>query len=159
MPNSSAMDVSITNGTCSTPTTFTLDISPSIQNLTLANYNTLSFGLGQALFVYGTSISNDGQITINGGGGYNTDLVLENNVTLSGAGTLTMTVAGGGILQMRGVIVNNAGGTIHANAGSTVQLSTIQSSRAGRSRTTAGLSLERRTGTSPIWTAAPWPGQ
>ena len=41
VPNSSTMDVSITNGTRSTPTTVTLDISPSIQNLTLANYHTL----------------------------------------------------------------------------------------------------------------------
>jgi len=120
-PNSSTTDVSITNGTSSTPTTVTLDVSPSIQNLMLANYNTLSFGLSQTLFVYGTSISNDGQITINGGGGSKTDLVLENNVTLSGAGTLTMTVAGGGGSSF---IEQGLGGLTltKVNAGSTVQL-------------------------------------
>jgi len=45
---------------------------------------------------------------------------------LNGSGGITNTnlleASGSGILQIRGVIVNNAGGTIHPNAGSTVQL-------------------------------------
>ena len=48
------------------------------------------------LNVFGTQIINNGQFVLNGGDGANTVLQLENNVTLSGTGALTLTVAGGG---------------------------------------------------------------
>ena len=96
VPNSSSTDVFITNGTVGTSTTVTLDINASIRDLTLASNNTLTTNLGKVLSVFGTSISNNGQIVFNGGGGTNTFLLLDNDVTLAGAGALTLNVAGGG---------------------------------------------------------------
>ena len=137
IPDSSGTNVCITDGA----STVTLDSNTvtSIDNLQLASGNTLTTGLNIDLFVYGTQMINDGQFLVNGGGGYNAILGFENNVTLSGAGALTMTVAGGGgsayiqqqvggvtltnqsTIQGTGVIGNggltlNNSGTINANA-------------------------------------------
>jgi fibronectin-binding autotransporter adhesin len=142
VPNSSTTDALITDGS----STVTLDTTPSIAKLELASGNTLTTNLGVALSVYGTAISNDGQIVFNGGGGANTSLVLDNSVTLSGAGALTLTVAGGGgnaylyqavngltltnqsTIQGAGIVGNGGlalsnAGTVNANsAGQTLQL-------------------------------------
>jgi len=67
-----------------------------VDDLELASGNTLTSGLNMNLFMYGTQMINNGSVLLNGGGGANAILVLENNVTLSGGGTFTMTNAGGG---------------------------------------------------------------
>src|SRR6516164_6234572 len=93
VPNSGSTNVCITNGT----STVTLDTSPSIASLQLASGNTLTFNRGTVLSTSGTQILNAGHIVINGGNGSNTLMQLDNNVTLSGGGTLTLsTVASGG---------------------------------------------------------------
>lgn len=134
-PNSSSRNVCITNGT----STVTLDTSASLANLQLAAGNALTTNLNTALSVFGAQIINNGQIMLNGGGATNSFLILDNSVTLSGGGTLTMTVAGGGgsafiqqgvggvtlanqsTIQGAGVIGNGAlalsnSGTINANS-------------------------------------------
>src|SRR6266436_6749425 len=144
-PNSSATNVCITNGT----STVTLDTNASVADLQLATGNILTTNLGTQLSVFGTQILNAGQIVLNGGGGANTLLTLDNNVTLSGGGTVNLNVAGGGgstfiqqgvggltltnadnTIQGAGIIGNNglaltndAGGTINANvSGATLTL-------------------------------------
>src|SRR5271167_881313 len=93
VPNSTT-SACITDGT----STVTLDSNQVLSTLDLqiGAGNTLTSGSNLDLFVYGTQIINNGQFILNGGGGANDFLGLENNVTLSGAGVLTLTVAGGG---------------------------------------------------------------
>src|SRR5690349_18536831 len=91
-PNSGSTNVCITNGT----STVTLDTSASVADLQLASGNTLTTDLGTQLTVFGAQILNAGQLVLNGGGGANTFLTLDNSVTLSGGGTVTLNVAGGG---------------------------------------------------------------
>lgn len=76
------------------PSVVNLDIDASINNLQLGSCDTLNFNLGTQLEVSGTQIINAGQININSGGGQNALLELANNVTLSGAGTLTLSNSG-----------------------------------------------------------------
>ena len=91
-PNSAATNVCITNGT----STVTLNTDATVADLQLASGNTLTTDLGTELIVAGTQIINAGNIAINGGGGSNSLLLLDNNVTLSGGGTLTLSTASGG---------------------------------------------------------------
>ena len=121
----------------------TLNVSVTIDNLTLDNSNqVLGVNQGEDLTLVGTSgtatISNGGSITVNGGGGSNTVLLLDANTTLSGTGTLTLSTATGGgnafieqgvggvtltnssTIQGNGVIGNggltlNNSGTVNAN--------------------------------------------
>ena len=136
IPNSSGTSVCITDGV----STVTLDsnISTNVNDLQLASGNTLTTGTNIDLFVNGTQIINNGQFVLNGGGGANALLQLENNVTLSGTGTLTLVTASGGgtayidqgtggltltnqsTIQGAGVIGNNGlslinSGTVDAN--------------------------------------------
>src|SRR5271169_2426192 len=136
VPNSTT-SACITDGT----STVTLDSNQAMSTLDLqiGAGNTLTSGSNLDLFVYGTQIINNGQFILNGGGGANDFLGLENNVTLSGAGALTLTVAGGGgsayiqqqvggltltnqsTIQGAGIIGNgglalNNSGTINANS-------------------------------------------
>ena len=136
VPNSTT-SACITDGT----STVTLDSGQVLNTLDLqiGSGNTVTSGLNMDFFVYGTQIINDGQFIMNGGSGTNTFLGLENNVTLSGTGTLTLTVGGGGgstylqqqvggvtltnqsTIQGAGVIGNgglalNNAGTINANS-------------------------------------------
>jgi hypothetical protein len=80
-----------------------LDISSTVNNLTVASGNVLNQNNGVSLTVYG-NISNDGNININSSGN-NTDLILDGSVTLSGAGTLTLS--------------NNGANRIYSGIGST----------------------------------------
>src|ERR1700730_13645004 len=109
-----------------------------VGNLTIDANDSLSFNNGTSLAVNGGTISNAGQIVINGGGGTNTILNLNSNTTLSGGGTMTLSAATGtgsafiqqgvggltltnkGIIQGTGIIGNgglavNNQGTIDAN--------------------------------------------
>jgi hypothetical protein len=76
----------------------TEDINASINNLTLGSADTLSTGANVQLSIFGTAITNPGKIVINGGANANGFLLLDNSVSLSGAGTLTLatTTTGGG---------------------------------------------------------------
>ncbi|MCU1302918.1 MAG: tandem-95 repeat protein [Candidatus Sulfotelmatobacter sp.] len=88
VPNSSTVDVTI--GTTTAAVSDNL-VNAQIANLTLSHAgDSLTINNGIALDVFGPSISNAGTITV-GSAGFGTDLVLEGNVTLSGAGTLTLT--------------------------------------------------------------------
>ncbi|HEY4930282.1 MAG TPA: hypothetical protein VII23_01820 [Terriglobales bacterium] len=93
VPNS-ATSACITDGT----STVTLDANQTLSTLDLqiGSGNTLTSATNVELNVFGTQIINNGQFLLNGGSGTNVILQLENNVTLSGTGALTMTVAGGG---------------------------------------------------------------
>jgi hypothetical protein len=94
VPNSSSTSACIVDGS----STVTLDANTgtTIDDLQLASGNTLTTGLNTQLVVAGTQILNAGSIVINGGSGTNSGLYIENNVTLSGGGTLTLSTAGGG---------------------------------------------------------------
>ena len=148
VPNSTT-SACITDGT----STVTLDTNQTLSTLDLqiGSGNTLTSGLNMELNVFGTQIINNGQFLLNGGGGTNSVLQLENNVTLSGTGALTLTVAGGGgssyielgvsgvtltnqsTIQGTGVIGNNGlslinSGTVDANvSGQALNLLTMSS--------------------------------
>src|SRR5271157_6136871 len=109
----SSTNTCITDGT----STVTLDVSGSTADLQLASGNILNFDPGTILSVFGTQIINAGQININSGGGQNAVLELENNVTLSGAGTLTLANTGGGGTA---IIYQSVGGLTLTNQ-STIQ--------------------------------------
>src|SRR5215469_15316182 len=119
----------------------TLDISDTINNLTIDSDDKLSFNLNTQLTVNGGNISNAGQITINGGSATNSELTLGTNTALSGGGTVTLssTTSGGGVAYIQGnsttltntnnliqgdgiigngslILVNQSGGTIDANS-------------------------------------------
>ncbi len=143
VPNSTT-SACITDGT----STVTLDAnnSLSVLDLQIGSGNTLTSGLNMNLNVYGTQIINNGQFILNGGGGANDILLLQDNVTLSGSGALTLNTASGGgaayieqsggsytltnqsTIQGTGVVGNNGlslinSGTVDANTpGGTLQL-------------------------------------
>jgi hypothetical protein len=123
-----------------TPTgyTATLDGSTSAGAVTLNGAYTSDYGSSTSL---NGAIINNGNILVNGGNGYTTSLNAAGNVTLSGAGTVTLsttsgggnaeislssgvtldnisnTIQGGGIIQNSGAtLINEAGGTIIANS-------------------------------------------
>jgi fibronectin-binding autotransporter adhesin len=117
VPNSSTQSVCITNGTMGAPSVVNLNIDASINDLQLGTFDTLNLEAGTQLEVFGTQIINAGQININSGGGSNAILELANNVTLSGAGTLTLANTGGGGTA---IIYQAAGGLTLTNQ-STIQ--------------------------------------
>ncbi len=86
-PNSTGTNVCITNGA----STVTLDISPNIASLQVGSGNTLAIADNTALKVNGSSIINNGSITLNSAGKA-TSLVINSSgtVTLSGTGTVTL---------------------------------------------------------------------
>ena len=149
VPNSSTTSVCITNGTSAV----NLDINASVDNLQLAKGNTLSFNGNTQLSAFGTQIINGGQILVNGGNGTNTYMFVDNSMTLSGAGSLTLsdTISGGGnaylyanngaatltnqsTIQGEGLlgdgtamtVVNQSGGIINANSSGGALASTLQ---------------------------------
>jgi len=113
----------------------------SVLNLTVAPSNELDVGLNSILSVFGSAIANDGIITVTAGSATNSSLQLNNNVTLSGAGVLSLsygdhngnafieetggsftltnsgsTIQGNGVIGNGGLtLVNTAGGLINAN--------------------------------------------
>src|SRR5258708_36866622 len=122
----------------------TLDINASIVNLTVDSDDSLTLNNGTILTVTGGSITNNGVMKLNGGGGANGLLDVNSNVTLKGGGTLTLSAATGGgsafiqqgvggvtltntndVIQGTGIIgnggltlVNQSGGTLFANVSS-----------------------------------------
>src|SRR5208337_328907 len=118
VPNSQTQNVCIGNGTMAAPSVVNLNIDASINDLQLGStFDTLNFDPGTILSVFGTQIINAGQININSGAGQNAVLELANNVTLSGAGTLTLANTGGGGTA---IIYQAAGGLTLTNQ-STIQ--------------------------------------
>jgi fibronectin-binding autotransporter adhesin len=93
-PNSQTDSVCITNGT----STVTLNQNASIDSLQIGHGNTLTYATGNQLGVYGAQMINNGSILINGGNGGNSYMFINNSMTLSGTGTLTLsqTTTGGG---------------------------------------------------------------
>jgi len=68
-----------------------LDISPTINNLTIDSGDTLSvYNTTQTLTIAGTSIQNSGQISVSGTTAALQLVIAGSNVTLSGSGTLSM---------------------------------------------------------------------
>src|ERR1022692_3386359 len=154
VPNSATTSACIINGTSGTPTTVTLNVSATVDDLQLGSFDTLSTNTNTQLAVAGTQIINDGAIALNGGSGYNAILQLGSNVTLSGVGTLTLstatgggqaiidqavggltltnannTIQGNGIIGLNGLsLVNQSGGSVNANvSGATLALSSMSS--------------------------------
>ncbi len=151
-PNSAATNVCITNGTSAV----TLNTDATVADLQLGSGNTLNLGLNTQLGVAGNQIINAGNIAVNGGSGSNTFLFIENNVTLSGGGTLTLSTASGGgdatleesggsftltnqsTIQGNGIIGNNGlslnnSGTVDANVSG--QVLTLSSMTSGATNT------------------------
>ncbi len=115
VPNSSGTNVCIVDGSSAVSLT---NLSPTVDDLTLASGNALDISTGLSLGVAGTSISNAGAITLNGGAGADGLLNIGNNVALSGGGTLTMSVAGGG----GNAFIEQSGGSFAlTNADNTIQ--------------------------------------
>ena len=67
-----------------------LNVSQSINNLTINADDGLGFNNGTALTVNGNSVSNAGKMTLNSVGSFTELIIGGSNVTLSGGGTLTM---------------------------------------------------------------------
>ena len=142
VPNSQTQSVCITNGTMAAPSVVNLNIDASINDLQLGTFDTLNFDPGTMLEVFGTQIINAGQININSGGGANAVLELANNVTLSGAGTLTLANTGGGgtaiIYQAAGglTLTNQStiqgAGTIGFNGLSLINQGTVDANASGQ---------------------------
>ena len=88
----------------------TLDISATINTLTVDADDSLTQNNNTSFTVVGPTITNNGAIHLIGGGNANAYLNLAGNVTLSGTGTLTMTdLTGGGdyVLQGNGMTLTN----------------------------------------------------
>jgi hypothetical protein len=140
---------------CITDGTSTVDLGPgltgNVASLQLASGNILNITLNSDLIVSGTQVINGGQINIDGGSGTNSLLIVNNNVTLSGGGTLTLntasgggnayidqaaggltltnqsTIDGAGIIGNNGLALNNSG-TVNANqSGQVLYLSGVSS--------------------------------
>jgi hypothetical protein len=160
VPNSSSTDVSIA-GTSVNLSSVTIDnISPSVHNLSLDQYSTLSIQGTQNLNVYGSSIANAGQIQA----GNNSDLFLIGSgatFNLTGAGTVSLgaantvlegffgnenlvnqvnTIGGQGSIKSLGSFQNQ--GTVNANvAGGTLLINEVPTTNTGTLQATGGGTL------------------
>ena len=131
--NSSPLyDVSIENGTSTNASVVNLDISPTINNLTLASNNSLLIPTTQTLTIAGSNINNGG--TISSGVNAGLQLVIAaSNVALAGAGALHLsnnsnntisallagntltnnaTIEGSGTVGGGSLVLNNSGSVI-----------------------------------------------
>ena len=127
VPNG-ATNACITDGA----STVALDTSLGyVASLQVNSGNTLRFNQGASLTVYGPQLVNAGAIQVNGGGNRNTYLYAPSNITLSGAGTLTLstTTSGGGgnawLYMYNGATLDNIDNTIQGegiiyNSGTTL---------------------------------------
>lgn len=115
VPNS-GVDAAISNGTSGTPTIVNLSGAGNTRNLTLAADNTLSVADGAHLSVFGSSIANSGGINVNAGANA-TYFGIQNDVTLTGTGTVTLSMSGGGAAILR----QDAGGHTLTNHSNTIQ--------------------------------------
>ena len=78
----------------------TLNISPSVNNLTIDSDDSLAISNGDSLTVNGSSINNAGAISLNASSCCNPLLLIgSSNVTLSGGGTVTLSNNGGNYIQ------------------------------------------------------------
>ena len=148
----------------------TLDITSTINNLTIDSDDSLSFSDNHSLTVNGTSISNAGNISLNSGNNPTELIIGSSNVTLSGGGTLTMgnnannlifgsagtnkltnqeTIQGAGNIGDGQMTLVNSG-TINANAGVGQNALTIQTSGG----TTNTGTIEATNGSTLILTGA-----
>src|SRR5262249_10336716 len=92
------------------------DVNSTIQNLTLGSGNSLSINNGISLTIHGSSISNAGNFSINGGNAVNAVLNIGAIATLSGGGTVTLTSEGAqGIIQGNGFTLTNTNNTIQGS--------------------------------------------
>ena len=165
VPNSSSVNVCIDNG--GPASQVTLDINASVGNLYIDSGSSLTISNNTTLLVAG-NISNSGQIAVSAGA--NTTILQVgggHNLTLSGGGTLTLSSSGGGLplinqssggatltnvdntIQGLGQIgnnglalVNQAAGTVNANAAGTLVLNTSAITNAGLIEATAGGTLQ-----------------
>src|ERR1017187_3778417 len=119
VPNS-ATNAFVTNGTSGTPSIVDLGLGATgdTANLTIGSFDTLNVELGATLNVFGSLISNNGAISVTGGGGANGFLGLSNSATLTGAGVLSLSYSGSG--AGGAYLVQNAGGVTLTNQ-STIQ--------------------------------------
>ncbi len=141
VPNSST-NATVTNGTSALPTFVDLaNATGNTLNLTIGANNTFNIGLNATFGIYGTSLINNGTINLLGGFATNSFFNVNNNVTLSGNGTLNISygdhngtaviqqsggsytltnasniIQGDGIIGNGGLtLANNSGGIINAN--------------------------------------------
>ena len=141
----SSTNTCITNGTSGDPTVVNLTggANGNVASLQLGGFDTLNIDAGSTFTVSGTQIINAGQININSGGGANALLELANNVTLSGAGTLTLSNSGGGgaaiiyqsaaDLTLTNQSTIDGAGTIGFNGLSLINQGTIDANASGQS--------------------------
>ena len=90
-----------------------------VRDIELATNNGLSLDPNTLLAVYGTQIVNGGAIQVNGGGGTNTELIVNSsNVMLQGGGTVTLSTASGG---GDALIIQGVAGSTLTNVDNTIQ--------------------------------------
>jgi hypothetical protein len=155
VPNNPSTDVIIA-GTSGNLSVVTLDnLSPSVHNLSLDSFSTLSIQ-GQTLSVFGSSISNAGQVNLGVSGNPATLNFAASTVTLSGGGTVSLNDPGSAIrgnlgtetlinqdntIQGQGTIAILAsfqnGGTVNATTG-TLAISTNSLTNSGIIEATGG---------------------
>src|SRR6202167_3519361 len=114
VPNSTSTNVCIDDGNAA-DSVVTLDIAASVGTLTIDSGDSLTIGNNQSLVVAG-NISNAGQILISAGAN-NTFLSISGAVSLSGAGTVTLSMSDGGV-----AVINESGsGAVLTNVNNTIQ--------------------------------------
>lgn len=113
----------ITGGTLNTVsggTMQTFNGSATLDGVTISSGSTYTASDGATTHLQGT-ITNKGTILLNGGAGNNGFLNIDNNVTLTGAGTLTLSTTalngGNAIIQQNvsGITLTNSNNTIQGN--------------------------------------------
>jgi filamentous hemagglutinin len=118
----------IGNGSSGSPTVVTQETPNGTYNYNVLNlqlgssYDTLNIngnvsGNG-VVYVYGTQIINAGTINLNSGSSYNQALIMENNVTLSGAGTISLNPSG---ISNEAYLENTLGAYTLTNQNNTIQ--------------------------------------
>jgi hypothetical protein len=141
-------NVFIDNGRLGT-SAVTLDISPTINNLTIDADDSLAISNGNSLTIAGTSILNAGNISLNSTGS-STGLVISSNVTLNGGGTLTLSNSSQNVISgLGGLTLTNFGDTISGSGNignNTIRL--VNSGTINANQVTA-LNIETVTGPFP----------
>ncbi len=159
VPNGSTISVAIT-GTSGDLSSVTLNnLAPTIQNLSLDSFSTLTIQSGESLYLAGSTITNAGQINV-GLSSSAAILYVGPSVTLSGGGTVSLnnaksvfestfqnsTLVNQSTIQGQGDIrfftnFNNQG-TVNANVpGGTLQLSVENTTNTGTLEATGGGTL------------------
>src|SRR6202167_2784899 len=114
VPNSTSTNVCIDDGNAAA-SVVTLDIAAAVGRMTIDSGDSLTIGNSQSLVVAG-NISNAGQIQISAAAN-NTFLSISGAVSLSGAGTVTLSMSDGGV-----AVINESGsGAVLTNVNNTIQ--------------------------------------